>query len=698
MRWTWLSSVAVSFITSALACLKETSKHSKNAPSCASSNTPSRDEAFAAASAVVVPSWRRRRWGSSEGERSRWSRWRWVGEGDAKSGSGGGKTGGTDDGRRWLTPREAAEEEEEATAPLLPVAAAPDMSRPRRLSLPPPPLLLTCVGVERWLLPTLLPGRGSDSGEAFECLASRSCFTTGPLSWAWSAHCRTSVRGLSGRRRRERQLPSSSPSSLSLSPSSSGASSTARKINSQFNDDSDSDESGGETSHPRLALSPSSFKSKNKKNKRRQQWLGGGGGGSENEDEDEDEEGGGADGTRLGQEPEGDEFEGEEELEEDDDEDPTQPQVKWAWDLANYLPESVVEYFHIAVSKFLIKPWEKRRDLRQDRSRRLALLQQTHHLQLSQQQQGQHLLSPGAGGDTALASQVTFSPSALLSPGSPSPNKRHHDDLTPLTPGGGSSSSSSSSQANAASVSGLSAKVDETDSETLERFVSVLVSKSLAHTLLQAVEEISEHCSKGGSRAVAKTFPLRAGSFRKDLANPSLEFVKCVCRVLSLDASVAEEVQRLRRTLLTQCGVREFAPESTFTDLGLCLVLPDVICECCNHHRDLDLCRDPSVTMEAVSERWRCQACESVYDKDAIELRLVDMIQRRSTRYQLQDLRCSKCLKVATRQLGLHCPCSGKLVCDEGPEAFAADLRVMKRVAIFHGFEWLREVVRNLSR
>jgi hypothetical protein len=47
-----------------------------------------------------------------------------------------------------------------------------------------------------------------------------------------------------------------------------------------------------------------------------------------------------------------------------------------------------------------------------------------------------------------------------------------------------------------------------------------------------------------------------------------------------------------------------------------------------------------------------------------------------TTRYQLQDLRCSKCLKVAKRQLGLHCTCSGKLECDDGPMEFASDLRV----------------------
>ena len=39
------------------------------------------------------------------------------------------------------------------------------------------------------------------------------------------------------------------------------------------------------------------------------------------------------------------------------------------------------------------------------------------------------------------------------------------------------------------------------------------------------------------------------------------------------------------------------------------------------------------------------------YDLDNIELRLVEHVQRRSTRYQLQDLRCQKCNRVAKRSM-----------------------------------------------
>lgn len=93
--------------------------------------------------------------------------------------------------------------------------------------------------------------------------------------------------------------------------------------------------------------------------------------------------------------------------------------------------------------------------------------------------------------------------------------------------------------------------------------------------------------------------------------------------MLSLDATVADSVQTLRRTLLVQCGneiaflgalicsqtfrfpmlpflhlsssqpvvvlnasclgVREFASEAIFESPGVSFVLPDVTCTLCNH-------------------------------------------------------------------------------------------------------------------
>ena len=72
--------------------------------------------------------------------------------------------------------------------------------------------------------------------------------------------------------------------------------------------------------------------------------------------------------------------------------------------------------------------------------------------------------------------------------------------------------------------------------------------------------------------------------------------------------------------------------EAAFKEMGLSYVLPDVICGFCNHAHDLDLCRDPSVNLPEKRDRFSCANCASPYDKDNLELRLVEAVQRRSTK------------------------------------------------------------------
>jgi len=84
-----------------------------------------------------------------------------------------------------------------------------------------------------------------------------------------------------------------------------------------------------------------------------------------------------------------------------------------------------------------------------------------------------------------------------------------------------------------------------------------------------------------------------------------------------------------------------------------------VICSFCNQWRDLDLCRDASVTGDEEEEEedaddgvraWKCATCGNPYDMAQIEHSLVEIVQRRSTWYQLQDLRSIK--TVRSRILG----------------------------------------------
>jgi len=74
--------------------------------------------------------------------------------------------------------------------------------------------------------------------------------------------------------------------------------------------------------------------------------------------------------------------------------------------------------------------------------------------------------------------------------------------------------------------------------------------------------------------------------------NPALEIIKAVTKVLELDSSIGEVVARLRRNLLKLIGIGEFSEAAEWTEPCGNVVLPEVICNNCNHCRDLNLCKD----------------------------------------------------------------------------------------------------------
>jgi len=89
--------------------------------------------------------------------------------------------------------------------------------------------------------------------------------------------------------------------------------------------------------------------------------------------------------------------------------------------------------------------------------------------------------------------------------------------------------------------------------------------------------------------------------------------------VLSLDSGTQHQVAKLRRDLLQLIGVREFSKDAIFTNPGysyilpevlavssndaLCIYTPQVICDNCNHCRDVDLCRDPCTQLDEATGR-----------------------------------------------------------------------------------------------
>ncbi|KAI9994374.1 hypothetical protein PInf_010984 [Phytophthora infestans] len=249
---------------------------------------------------------------------------------------------------------------------------------------------------------------------------------------------------------------------------------------------------------------------------------------------------------------------------------------------------------------------------------------------------------------------------------------------------------------------------DEKQLSPLAKYSQKLVSSYFSDKMLRLVPEILTYNMDRDS------FPVFAGS-HLPLESPALELVKFVTAVFQLEPSVETQVGKMRRTLLKLLRTSEFGEESQFRNPSLSFTVQDVICLSCNLCRSVDLCRDPqlfkgsaSLTDEDDEENgddadaaaaWHCPRCFALYDKTAFEMRLVELVQAQSVAYQLQDLYCRKCHLPAEHKMREYCPCSGTYALIPGVrESLLETMRLLKRIAQQHTFEWLLETVQRLER
>ncbi|EED94471.1 DNA polymerase [Thalassiosira pseudonana CCMP1335] len=222
--------------------------------------------------------------------------------------------------------------------------------------------------------------------------------------------------------------------------------------------------------------------------------------------------------------------------------------------------------------------------------------------------------------------------------------------------------------------------------EQLLNYKKKMISKHFANYLTRVVGELIDD---GGG---AESFPKLPGSYLH-LSNPALEFVKNVLVVLNLDPDVKQEVIYLKKSLFAQIGVQEYSAVTQWKNPAAAFVLPDVYCMECHECRDVDLCVMPPDDDESTVKQWLCDGCASPYNVDQMERRLVDIVQKKCIRYQLQDLRCTKTQQVAVRSMSRTSDCSAALKLDIPRSEFLGQITILRNLADFYGLDWLLETV-----
>jgi DNA polymerase epsilon subunit 1 len=79
-----------------------------------------------------------------------------------------------------------------------------------------------------------------------------------------------------------------------------------------------------------------------------------------------------------------------------------------------------------------------------------------------------------------------------------------------------------------------------------------------------------------------------------------------------------------------------------------------------------------------------------------MEGKLVDIVQRKCIRYQLQDLRCTKTQQVAVKAMACTSDCSAELKLDIPRSEFLGQITILRNLADFYGLDLLFELADNV--
>ncbi|XP_026299077.1 DNA polymerase epsilon catalytic subunit A [Apis mellifera] len=230
--------------------------------------------------------------------------------------------------------------------------------------------------------------------------------------------------------------------------------------------------------------------------------------------------------------------------------------------------------------------------------------------------------------------------------------------------------------------------------ENTANFAKKLISGDMSQKLFQIVQKIYKKLPE--VTLTIQEYPnLDLDGKDSKRINPALELVKSVCKVLSLDKEVENEVYHLQTNLLRLIRIGSFSDEVEWKDPCISLILPEIICKACNHTRDIDLCKDNFCIMEQNRYIWKCPLCKTSYDNEEIEFLLIDLLNRKSMGYILQDLQCCKCKEIKRENMNELCSCSGNFKTLIPKDEIVKFMKICKSVARKCDMETLMEIIQN---
>jgi DNA polymerase epsilon subunit 1 len=178
--------------------------------------------------------------------------------------------------------------------------------------------------------------------------------------------------------------------------------------------------------------------------------------------------------------------------------------------------------------------------------------------------------------------------------------------------------------------------------------------------------------------------------------NPAVEFVNALCKIIAVDANVNDELESLRRNMLRLVGLGEFSDKAMWKSKGNSYILTEVICQACNHCRDIDLMKDKHRALKDGIPVWLCAQCFVNYDSEELEARLIETINRKMVSYTLQDLQCTRCKEIKQDNIMEYCQCAGSYTTLIKPDEVGQLVRAFNTVADTYSMILLKEYTDTL--
>eukprot|EP00927_Polykrikos_kofoidii_P009002 TRINITY_DN13745_c0_g1_i1.p1 TRINITY_DN13745_c0_g1~~TRINITY_DN13745_c0_g1_i1.p1 ORF type:complete len:2600 (-),score=438.75 TRINITY_DN13745_c0_g1_i1:20-7819(-) len=176
---------------------------------------------------------------------------------------------------------------------------------------------------------------------------------------------------------------------------------------------------------------------------------------------------------------------------------------------------------------------------------------------------------------------------------------------------------------------------------------------------------------------------------RSPPSSVDVEFMKALIQVFQLDESLADEVVALRDRLCQKLKVSSFGSKIGFHSPCFPLYLRDLACPKCSMVSHVDVTSHPS----RGPGLWVCSSCNQLYDRDAMQALLVEMLESIVQAWQTQEVVCQKCKRVRIAKLQHFCECFGRFQPRLNAEDFRLVLRVLRSLVGPHDLTWLGEVL-----